>query len=185
MPDGIQLTCVACLSCELVAERHGVVCAVPHPGGLLAQGEVGCIQQARVGGADAVPAHPLAVERPHRVNEGLTGTAVVTAHREIEAIEEIKRAIAEWDDPESLFRLRWVDPPGPVAGAADVDEMAVYVAWLYGDDLTPAQPGEKDDLRDLAPDARQSLDHFLHLYEAQRVAPGPDFWDAWAFRRER
>lgn len=172
MPDGIQATCVACLSCELVGERDGVVCSVPHPGGLLPQGDVGCIQQARVGGTERMPPHARTVEVPEGVDEGFTGTPVVPAYWQPEFLKKKYRAIAQWDDAETLRRLRSVDPCVSIDGPSDSEEMAVYVAWLNRDDFPPTEARQEDQLGDAAPNARHTLDDILDVLEREGVLTG-------------
>lgn len=185
VPDGIQATCVACLSCELVSERHGVVCSVPHPGGRLPEGDAGCIQQARVGSAQCVPSHAGMVERTHGVDEGFAGASVVAPYWQIQALKQKYGALAERYDAETLESLWLIDPAVPVDSPADAEEMPIYVAWLNGYDLTPSQAREQNEFSDASPHARHTLDDLLDVLEREGVLTGLRRRDAWATEGER
>ena len=68
---------------------------------------------------------------------------------------------------------------GPVAGAPDAQDMSVYIAWLYGDDLTPAQAGEEDEFCDVTPDPWETCDHRFYLVKDKRIGTCVRCWDSW------
>ena len=172
MPDGIQATCVACLSCELVSERHGVVCSVPHPGGRLPEGHSGCIQQARVGGTQRMPPHAGTVEVPHRVYECLACSTVVTSDGEIHVGKDCPCAVAKRYDPKPCPSLRGIRAAVSMGRTPDSEEMAVYIDWLNRDDLPPTEARQQDELGDAAPHARHTLDDVLDVLEREGVLTG-------------
>jgi len=67
----------------------------------------------------------------------------------------------------------------PVAGAPDAQDMAVYVAWLYGGGLTPAQAGEEDEFCDEAPNPCETCDHRFHLVKSKRMGTCVRCGDSW------
>jgi hypothetical protein len=162
-----------------------MVVTVPHAGGRIPHGDTGCIEQARVGVADRVPAHPGLVEVSEGVDEGFPGAPVIALDGAGQPIKDHPGARGQWHYTLTRPRLRRVDAPVPGAGSPDVQDMAVYVAWLYGDGLAPPQAGEEDELGHAAPDPWHSRDHRLDFGDGQFMSAVLRLGNPWSADGER
>lgn len=168
-PSRIEFICGACLVDKAVGQALCVIGPMPEASSLVAECDACGFEKRCVGVSDRMPAHAGPVEVTHRVDEGVVGSPVVPLDRQREFGQHVPRPLTERDDPLPGLRLRPVDGAVPGAGAPDVEDMAVYVAWLERDGLPPAQPGQQDELGHLAPHPREACDHYFYVLKGQKM----------------
>jgi hypothetical protein len=183
--DFVEGLCRTCLRPKAVAKRLCSQCPVPKADALVPEGDAGLLEQRGVSVPQDVPAHSWPVEIPESMDEGLASAAVVPSYWKLKCDKYLDRARTEWDDPLPGSGLRPVDAPVAGEGAPDVEDMVSYVAWLYGDGLPPAEPGEQDELGDEAPDPGHGCHHLLRFVEGEFVVTCLGCGESWAILGKR